>query len=103
MPTPRVEVLAIGHSAYGRSIFVDEFPLENCKLETPAMLEGEGKASSRRVSANGVTRLSLWSARNPHFMRSGGPRRLGFSSFTWGSFPGRVRVINSISSTEPEQ
>jgi hypothetical protein len=73
MSAPSVDVLVIDHSPCDRSVFVDEFPLENCKLETPAMPEGGGKASSQRVGACGVTRVSLWSARNPHFMRSGGP------------------------------
>jgi len=33
----------------------------------------EGEAPLRRAGETGVPLLSLWSARNPHFMRSGGP------------------------------
>jgi hypothetical protein len=50
----------------------------------------EGAAPSRSADESGVSLLSLWSARNPHFMRSRGPSGLGFSSFPWYSFSGRA-------------
>jgi hypothetical protein len=50
----------------------------------------EGEAPLRSAAGTRVSLLSLWRERNPHFMRSGGPRRRGFSSFPWYSFPGRV-------------
>jgi sulfofructose kinase len=42
-----VEVLCIGHAAYDFSLFVDDFPLENSKTETPDLLQtGGGPAAN---------------------------------------------------------
>ena len=55
MPAHRVEVLAIGHSAYDYSVFVDGFPRENSKLEIRTMAEGGGGPA-----ANAAYLLSRW-------------------------------------------
>ena len=55
MPTPRVELLAIGHASYDLTLFVDEFPTENSKLEIHEMMEHGGGPA-----ANAAYLLSLW-------------------------------------------
>jgi len=55
MSTCSVELLAIGHASYDLTLFVDEFPRENSKLETYEMLEHGGGPA-----ANAAYLLSLW-------------------------------------------
>src|ERR1700722_3790236 len=50
-----VELLAIGLVSYDLSLFVDEFPRENSKLETYEMIEQGGGPA-----ANAAYLLSLW-------------------------------------------
>jgi len=55
MSTRGVELLAIGLASYDISLFVDEFPRENSKLETHEMIEQGGGPA-----ANAAYLLSLW-------------------------------------------
>ena len=55
MSTRGVELLAIGLASYDISLFVDEFPRENSKLETHEMVEQGGGPA-----ANAAYLLSLW-------------------------------------------
>ena len=56
-PMP-IDVLCIGHAAYDVSMFVEEFPTENSKLETHALLQSGGGPS-----ANAAFLLSSWGNR----------------------------------------
>jgi sulfofructose kinase len=55
MSTHQVELLAIGLASYDVSLFVDEFPRENSKLETHEMIEQGGGPA-----ANAAYLLSMW-------------------------------------------
>jgi sulfofructose kinase len=55
MPTDAVEVLAIGTTCYDLSVFVDDYPPENSKVEIHEMLEGGGGPA-----ANAAYLLSRW-------------------------------------------
>ncbi len=55
MSTCSVELLAIGHASYDLTLFVDEFPRENSKLETYEMLEHGGGPA-----ANAAYLLARW-------------------------------------------
>jgi sulfofructose kinase len=57
MATRGTEVLAVGLASYDVSLFVDEFPRENSKLETHEMIEQGGGPA-----ANAAYLLSLWGA-----------------------------------------
>src|ERR1700679_1430425 len=50
-----IDVLCIGHAAYDVSMFVDEFPAENSKRETHALLQSGGGPA-----ANAACLLSSW-------------------------------------------
>jgi sulfofructose kinase len=53
-----IDVLCIGHAAYDVSMFVDEFPVENSKRETHALLQSGGGPA-----ANAACLLSSWGSR----------------------------------------
>lgn len=55
MSTHDVDVLAVGLASYDISLFVDEFPRENSKMETHDMIEQGGGPA-----ANAAYLLSLW-------------------------------------------
>jgi sugar/nucleoside kinase (ribokinase family) len=55
MSTHEVDVLAVGLASYDISLFVDEFPRENSKMETHDMIEQGGGPA-----ANAAYLLSLW-------------------------------------------
>src|SRR5579872_5448097 len=57
MSSRPVELLAIGHASYDLTLFVNEFPIENTKLETHEMIESGGGPA-----ANAAYLLSRWKA-----------------------------------------
>jgi sulfofructose kinase len=58
MPPMPIDVLCIGHAAYDVSLFVEEFPAENSKRETDALLQSGGGPA-----ANAACLLSSWGSR----------------------------------------
>jgi len=53
-----IDILCIGHAAYDVSMFVEEFPAENSKRETHALLQSGGGPA-----ANAACLLSSWGSR----------------------------------------
>ena len=53
-----VDVLCIGHASYDLSVFVESFPMEDSKCETPELLESGGGPA-----ANAAYLLSAWGVR----------------------------------------